>query len=231
MYILFVYGQYLSLFNVLQLSLLVIYGVRLGVFLLVRDRRSLSYRKEQARYGTGKMVSIPVMFGTWIMCALLYTAMTAPVTYRLVNRLVFGTKADTGIMAWTGAAIMAAAILLESAADYQKSAAKRTHPNRFCNTGLFRIVRCPNYFAELLFWTGLFLSGIRIYAGAVQWTIAVLGYLFIVYVMFSGAKRLELRQNARYGMDPSYRAYIRKTPILIPLIPIHSMKNWKFIRP
>ena len=229
--LLVVYGQYLTVFNAVQLVLLIVYGIRLGAFILLRDTRSLSYRREQTGNGTRKTIPVPVILGTWIMCALMYTTMTAPVTYRLVNRLVFGTKAGSGITAWAGAGIMAAAILLEALADYQKSAAKKTYPTHFCQTGLYRIVRCPNYFAELLFWSGLFLSGIRIYVGAVQWTIAILEYLFIIYVMFSGTKRLERHQDARYGSDPSYRAYIKKTPILIPLIPIRSLKNWKFIKP
>lgn len=31
-----------------------------------------------------------------------------------------------------------------------KSAAKKKNPKRFVDTGLYRIVRCPNYFGELL---------------------------------------------------------------------------------
>ena len=57
----------------------------------------------------------------------------------------------------------------------------------------------------MLFWTGVFIGGITIYDGALQWIVALLGYLGIIYVMFGGARRLEIRQNKTYGRDPEYR--------------------------
>lgn len=69
----------------------------------------------------------------------------------------------------------------------------------------------------------MLLSGIG--AGFVwwQWLIAAIGYIGIIYVMFSGARRLELRQNEVYGSDPEYQAYVKKPPILIPFLPIYSV--------
>lgn len=37
---------------------------------------------------------------------------------------------------------------------------------------------------------------------------AALGYLSIVFVMFSGARRLELHHNKTYGNAPEYQAYV-----------------------
>lgn len=65
--------------------------------------------------------------------------------------------------------------------------------------------------------------------GAVQWIVAVIGWVLIVYVMFSGAKRLELRQNRSYGSDPEYRAYVEKTPIILPFIPLYHLEGVRFI--
>lgn len=53
-----------------------------------------------------------------------------------------------------------------------------------------------------------------------QWFMAALGYLSIVFVMFSGARRLGLHQNKTYGNDPEYQAYVKNTPILIPFLHI-----------
>ncbi len=44
-----------------------------------------------------------------------------------------------------------------------------------------------------------------------------------------GARRLELRQNKEYGDDPDYQRYAKHTPILIPLIPLHSLSGAKWL--
>jgi steroid 5-alpha reductase family enzyme len=134
------------------------------------------------------------------------------------------------IWAWIGAVVVLCGILLEALSDAQKSAAKKRDPKRFVSTGLYRIVRCPNYLGEMVIWTGVVLSGIG--AGLVwwQWLIVAIGYIGIVYVMFSGARRLELRQNEVYGNDPEYQAYVKKTPILIPFLPIHSLVRYKWLQ-
>lgn len=45
----------------------------------------------------------------------------------------------------------------------------------------------------------------------------------------SGARRLELRQDKNYGADPEYQEYVRKVPIIIPFIPLYSVKKYKFL--
>ncbi|MBR5265342.1 MAG: DUF1295 domain-containing protein, partial [Clostridia bacterium] len=103
------------------------------------------------------------------------------------------------------------------------------NPKRFCDTGLFKIVRCPNYLGEMIFWTGVLISGLNILSGAGQWAMALIGYIGIIYVMFSGARRLEVRQNKNYGKDPEYQTYSRTVPILVPFIPLYSVEKYKFL--
>ena len=45
-----------------------------------------------------------------------------------------------------------------------------------------------------------------------QWLPTLLGYIGIVFVMFSGVRRLDLRQNKSYGADPGYQAYVKSAP-------------------
>ena len=97
-----------------------------------------------------------------------------------------------------------------------------------CN-GLFKIVRCPNYLGEMIFWTGVLLSGANILSGVGQWAVALTGYIGIIFVMFSGARRLELRQNRNYGADPEYQAYVKSVPILLPFVPLYSVEKYKFL--
>ena len=116
-------------------------------------------------------------------------------------------------------------LILESVADNQKSAQKKEDPNMVATKGLYRIVRCPNYFGEILFWTGVFISGITAYATVGQWITAVIAYICIVFIMFNGAQRLEKRQMKRYGDDEEYNTYADKTPIIIPLLPIYHLNK------
>lgn len=58
---------------------------------------------------------------------------------------------------------------------------------------------------------------------------AILGFVSIVWIMFSGARRLEMRQDRNYGADPEYQKYVRTVPILIPFVPLYSVKKCKFL--
>ena len=221
--ILLLYGKTLSIWTILMCVLFVIYGIRLGGFLLIREIKSASYRKTlDHATKTEKPMPIFVKATIWVCVSVMYVLQVSPVFYRAAN----GDTAN--IFAIIGTIIMAIAILIESLADKQKSAAKKLNPNRFCDTGLYTIVRCPNYLGEVLFWTGALISGIGAVKG-LQWIIAILGYILIVYVMLSGAKRLELRQNKNYGDNPEYQAYVKKTPIIFPLIPLYHLENVKWI--
>lgn len=224
-------GTVVPVFCYILCLLLVIYGCRLGGFLLFREIKNASYKKEMPNLTkTSKPMTAGAKIAIWISVVLLYICQISPVFFRIMN-IKNGLNPDKGyIFAIIGACVMIAAIVLESTADYQKSTAKKANPKRFCDKGLYKIVRCPNYFAEILFWTGVFISGIGSLQSAAQWIIASLGYLGIVYIMFGGARRLEIRQTKNYGSDSEYQAYVKKTPILIPLVPLYHLENATFFK-
>lgn len=204
--------------------LLIVYGCRLGGYLLIREHRSASYQntmKHEIKDGSDMNLILQIL--VWITCALLYVCEASPVFFRLRN------DAGTDIISIIGTIIMALGIILESASDLTKNRFKKEHPKRFCDVGLFRIVRCPNYLGEVLIWTGVFLSGVTALHGALQWVAAVSGWVCIVYIMFGGARRLELRQNKNYGNDPEYQKYVKTTPILLPFIPLYSVAKYKWL--
>ena len=91
--------------------------------------------------------------------------------------------------------------------------------------GLYRIVRCPNYLGEIIFWTGVFIGGFSTYSGFGQWLVAIIAYVAIVYIMFNGAQRLEKRQMGRYKGNEEYNEYADKTPIILPFVPIYHLNK------
>ena len=223
--ILAVYFHTMSVMTIITAILLAAYGARLGGYLLFRELKSQAYNKKMKQeIKSGKGMNFGVKCAIWITAALLYACQTCPLLFRAGNPFV-----EDQVMIIIGTSIAALGFIIESVADIQKSAAKKKNPGRFVDTGLYRIVRCPNYFGELLIWTGVFVGGIPAYWTVLQWIAAVVGYLGIVYVMFSGARRLEERQTRTYGDDPEYQAYFKKTPIMIPLIPLYSVVKYKWL--
>ena len=201
--------------------LLVIYGYRLGGYILKRELTNAAYRKTLEATGSTKRMPVPVSLCMWIYCSWMYTAQTSAVTYRVINR------AGDNLFAWLGIAIMILAIAGEATADHQKSAAKKVNPKRFCDTGLFRYVRCPNYFSEILFWVGVTVSGIGAVQGR-QWIMVLVALVLIIFVMYNSAQRLELRHEKTYGLDPEYQKYSDTVPLLFPFTrQYHSMKVYR----
>ena len=221
---LILYGQNLTLGTIICCILFIIYGLRLGGYLAIREFKSSSYKKNMTgEIKDGKTVPFGVKIAIWVTCAALYVTQVSGVFYRLHN------ASGSNIFTYIGAVIMVLGVVLESAADIQKNNAKKINPRRFVDTGLYRIVRCPNYLGEMIFWTGVLISGIGAVSGIGQWVVVLIGYIGIIFVMFSGARRLEIRQDKNYGKDPEYQKYVTSVPILLPFIPLYSVKKHKWL--
>jgi steroid 5-alpha reductase family enzyme len=221
---LILYGQELTLGTIICCVLFIIYGLRLGGYLAIREFKSSSYKKNMTgEIKDGKTVPFGVKIAIWVTCAALYVTQVSGVFYRLHNGI------ESNIFTYIGAVIMVLGVVLESAADIQKNNAKKINPRRFVDTGLYRIVRCPNYLGEMIFWTGVLVSGIGGVSGIGQWIVVLIGYIGIIFVMFSGARRLEIRQNKNYGNDPEYQKYVKTVPILLPFIPLYSVEKHKWL--
>ena len=150
---LILYGKTLQVDTVLCCALFVLYGLRLGGYLAIREAKSSSYKKNMTgEIKDGKTIPFGVKIAIWITCAALYVTQVSAVLYRLEN------NSETNVWAYVGAAVMALGLVLETAADIQKNNAKKINPRRFVDTGLYRLVRCPNYLGEILMWWGIGLS-------------------------------------------------------------------------
>lgn len=194
------------------------YGLRLGTFLLRRETKNQAYKKVlDAKIGKEPPVFVKVIM--WLAMGVIYIAETAGLHFRLSN----GAADD--LCLYIGIVIMAVGAVIEALADKQKSEQKASRPGMVATEGLFKFMRCPNYFGEILFWSGVFVSGISVYTGVAQWVIAVLGYVCIVWIMVDGAKRMEKGHMSRYGSKPEYQAYAQKTPILFPFIPLYHLNK------
>lgn len=214
----------------LHCALLLLYGLRLGSYLALRERQP-AYRREIPEIAERSAgISLTKRIGIWLGVSLLYVLMFSPALFQAWVAAASGpsTPAPTGLgrlPTWLGLLVMVTGLGLESLADAQKSAAKKLQPTRFCDQGLYRFVRCPNYLGEILFWIGNFLAGLSAYHALWQWAAATTGLVCIVLIMLGSTKRLEAKQAERYGKDPEYQRYITTVPVLFPWVPVYSLQG------
>ena len=204
--------------------LYIIYGFRLSLYLLIRNFNSAFRHKMKDRIKQKKEYKLSILAMIWVSVALLYACQTSPLAFKILS-----SKKEK-FFSYIGIIIALFGLILEIVADQQKSSAKKVNPHRFVDSGLYTYVRCPNYFGEIIFWTGNFISGIKMYDGVFQWSIVLLGYVGIVYVMFSGARRIEIAQKKDYGENKEFKEYIKKAPLLIPFVPIYSVEKYTWLK-
>ena len=160
---------------------------------------------------------------SWIFCSLLYTSLTTPVYFIIIN------KEKELLSSYISIFITFFGFFFEVIADHQKTMAKKKNPKLFVRNGLYNIVRYPNYLGEIIIWIGFFLSAIQTYKNILQFFISFIGLVTVIFIMFGGARRLELRQDKNYGDIQEYKKYKSTVPIIIPFVPLYSVKEYTWL--
>ncbi|KAL8478657.1 hypothetical protein ACS0TY_030516 [Phlomoides rotata] len=200
-------------FRQVVLSMLVImWGLRLGVFLLMRilqwgeDRRF-----DQMRENLGKLAVF------WIFQAVWVWTVSLPVTVVNASDRKPSLKAQD-VIGWI---MWSIGIFVEATSDQQKLAFKNSPENRgkWCNAGLWKYSRHPNYFGEIFLWWGIFVAATPVLKNA-EWLV-ILGPIFLTMLLLfiSGLPLLEESADKKYANVPAYWNYKRTTSPLILLPP------------
>jgi len=216
------YRDTINDFALLQSALLLAYGLRLGIFLALRERVP-SYKKQQAENMARIKVGVPMKVAIWAGVSCFYVLLFLPALLTMSAQAAGVALASAPV----GILLMAAGLGFEACADWQKSGFKKHNPSRFCDVGLYSVVRFPNYFGEVVFWLGVWVSAISTYRTLPAWTLGSLGFVLIVLVMVGATRRLKLKQDRSYGSDAAFAAYARRVPILFPFLPIYSVRSGK----
>jgi steroid 5-alpha reductase family enzyme len=186
------------------------WGARLGAYLFGRILKTgVDHRFDDMR-------DHPLRFARfWALQALTVWLVMLP-AIRLYS---IGTYGPLGWVSVLGLALWAIGFAIEAVSDGQKTVFKSNPKNsgRFITTGLWKFSRHPNYFGESLLWWGLFVAIIPAFYG---WDfLTAIGPLFLTLLLMfvSGVPLLEKSADKKYGSDPLYKEYKRRTSVLIPL--------------
>jgi steroid 5-alpha reductase family enzyme len=213
-----------SWYSVIQAILLVTYGLRLALYLLRREFKPLYRNRSMADQERSPVVPVGRQVLIWLGVSILYVLMFSPAIFSL-STIPQPLSPGLSVVQVIGLMTMFGGLSIEAVADYQKSVFKAREPKRFCNTGLYRWVRCPNYLGEIMFWIGNWGLGLMFYTTELRWVMGLAGVICIVLIMLGSTKRLERAQHERYAHLSQYQAYAQTVPVLIPFVPLYTLKN------
>lgn len=193
-------------------ALVLIWCGRLGSFLFLRVKRSgKDGRFDDIKPHWGRFFMAWTFQGLWVFMTLL----AALIAISSAAPAGWDSWASLGLLVWL------AGFAFEAVADRQKSAFKADPANsgRFIRHGLWAWSRHPNYFGEIVLWTGVALMASPAMQGW-QW----LGWaspLFVCWLLtqVSGVPMLEKRADEKWGGQADYEAYKADTPVLLPRPP------------
>jgi steroid 5-alpha reductase family enzyme len=199
----------LDLRAMLAAAMVIAWALRLSIFLFLRisdsghDSRFDEIRSQPLRFFMAWTIQ-----GLWV----LLTAATALAIVTGGARVPLGPIGIVGITIWL------IGMLVEIVADRQKSRFRANAENsgKFINVGLWAWSRHPNYFGEILLWTGMAILALPL-LGGLRWA-TLISPVFVAFLLIkvSGIPLLEAKADKRWGGGDDYEEYKRRTPVLIP---------------
>jgi steroid 5-alpha reductase family enzyme len=200
-----------GLFSTITAALVLIWALRLGSYLFIRILKiKVDHRFDDRR-------DDPVKFGMfWALQSITVWLVMTPILILLGQGEV-----APGALSWIGWGIAIIGLIIETVSDAQKYRFKSRKENRgrFMAEGLWKYSRHPNFFGEMLFWWGMTIPGLLRFNG---WEyLLFIGPVFITFLLLkvSGIPLLEKSWEQKWGQDPEFQEYRRRTAILIPRPP------------
>ena len=191
--------------------LIVVWALRLGLFLFVRvfqvgeDKRFHEVKKSFLR------------FLVWFSMSALWVFLTTANALTLIlnnHPLIDDGYFLFGLMIWL------IGFAFEVTADEQKRRF-RNNPNnkgQFIRTGLWSISRHPNYFGEILIWVGMAIISFPVLSGWQYATLMSPLFVTLLLTRVSGINLLEAGSDKKWGDMRSYQQYKQRTSVLVPFI-------------
>ena len=207
-----VLSQNLDLRATLVAAMVMLWAIRLASFLFLRIRKSGSDRRfNEIKQRPARFFMAWTLQGLWV----LITAAAALAVVTSSKSVPLAVTGIVGIVTWS------IGMLVEVVADRQKSAFKADDANqgKFINVGLWAWSRHPNYFGEIVLWTGMAVVALPVLQGW-QWA-TLLSPIFVTILLtrISGIPMLEAKADERWGGHSDYEEFKRRTPKLIPIPP------------
>ncbi len=185
----------------------IVWAARLGTFLSSRVRTVGSDNRFKAmKRDFFWFLMTWTLQGTWVVV----TASAAMTVIGDQHAQPLGVVEITGLLIW------ATGLIIEVIADQQKKEFRLAGNSSFISSGLWSRSRHPNYFGEILLWSGIAVAAAPSLRGWQHITLLSPVFVWLLLMKISGAPMLEAKADRRWGHEPSYNEYKKTTPLLLP---------------
>ena len=186
-----------------------VWTLRLGIFLYKRIVKA----GEDKRFRDIKK-SLPKFLMTWTLSAL-WVFLT---TVNAITIIALNPLEPVGVFFVLGTVLWLLGFGFEVVADRQKKhfSEKPENIDRFISHGLWSVSRHPNYFGEIILWTGIAIISLPFLSSWQFVSLVSPLFVFLLLTRISGLPFLEEKAEKKWGKDKAYVEYKNKTPILIP---------------
>jgi 3-oxo-5-alpha-steroid 4-dehydrogenase 1 len=204
-----------SVKNAVVLGLVLLWGLRLSLYLLTRNWNAPEdHRYQDLRKSWGAHPYLQAYFKVFLLQGALMLLISLPVTAGMKT-----AEPDLSGVNVIGVFVFFFGWIFESYSDnfLKKYKADPSHKGTICMSGPWKLCRFPNYFGEITLWYGIYLA---CFTPSIWWTIIGPMTIHFFIVKVSGIPLLE----KRYAQRPEYHEYASRIPRLIPFTKPHQVK-------
>ena len=188
--------------------LVIIWSLRLSTFLYFRIHRvGKDGRFDELKNSPIRFLVPWTLQGLWVFLTMIVV---------IVINSQQGPSPDIGIWDFIGLGIWILGFVIEVLADSQKSVfnSKLENKGKWIDSGLWSLSRHPNYFGEILLWSGIAIIGLSCLSGLELLTWISPLFIYLLLTKISGVPLLDKRALEKWGEDPEYQKYRDKTFLL-----------------
>jgi steroid 5-alpha reductase family enzyme len=199
--------------KILILTLVSIWGIRLVIYLAIRNigkGEDFRYQEFRRNYGPKRYWWFS-FFQTFLLQGVLIMIISLP----LLGIHSSATSGDLNVLDYLGILVWIIGFTFETVGDFQLARFKKNVKNKgkVLNKGFWKYTRHPNYFGDSAVWWAY---GIFSIAAGSYWQIIGSIIMTLLIIKISGVSLLE---KTLKDTKPQYRDYIQKTNSFFPWFP------------
>ena len=210
--------------SMVLVAMVVIWALRLSLFLIARDRNQpedrryrLLRRRASPHFAlkSSFLIFLPMTAITWFLSGLFATVLTLDTDTNGLTMLHWSNYHTGAVILWT------VGLMIETVADKQLYDFNRqvVRQQYTLDQGLWRYSRHPNYFGEWIMWLAWFVFAIP--SGS---ALIVLAPMMVTWLLLKGTG-IALMEKGICQRRPDYAAYQRSTSAFFPAPPSEAVNR------